>query len=87
MNHLCIAVVASVVGAMSASAAVHGRISLRTAIHNFVAHYRTERHHQSLANRLISPEPGHPGKAGVVERRRAPGRLSELLVPRRRLSV
>ena len=28
---------------------------LRTAIHNFVAHYHTERNHQGLANRIISP--------------------------------
>ena len=28
---------------------------LRTAIHNFVAHYHTERNHQGLANRITSP--------------------------------
>src|SRR5258705_7600888 len=33
-----------------------GEESLRTAMHNFVAHYHTERNHQGLANRLISPE-------------------------------
>ena len=31
-----------------------GEESLRTAMHNFVAHYHTERNHQGLANRLIS---------------------------------
>jgi putative transposase len=30
--------------------------SLRTAILSFVDHYHTERNHQGLANRLISPE-------------------------------
>ena len=33
-----------------------GEESLRTAILSFVAHYHTERNHQGLANRLISPE-------------------------------
>jgi transposase InsO family protein len=50
-----------------------GEESLRTAIHNFLAHYHTERNHQGLANRLISPEPGHLGKAGVVQRRQRLG--------------
>jgi len=34
-----------------------------TAIQNFI----------SLANRLISPEPGHQGNAGVVQRRQRLG--------------
>jgi transposase InsO family protein len=50
-----------------------GEESLRTAIHNFITHYHTERNHQGLANRLISPEPGHLGSAGVVQRRQRPG--------------
>ena len=50
-----------------------GEGSLRTAIHNFVAHYHTERNHQGLANRLISSEPGHLGKTGVVHRRQRMG--------------
>ena len=33
----------------------------------------TERNHQGLANRLISPEVGHLGKAGVVQRRQRLG--------------
>jgi hypothetical protein len=45
-----------------------GEESLRTAIHTFVAHYHTERNHQGLANRILSPEPGHAGNAGVVQR-------------------
>jgi putative transposase len=31
--------------------------------------YRHERNHQGLANQLISPEPGHLGNAGEVQRR------------------
>lgn len=45
-----------------------GEESLRTAIHNFGAHYHTERNHQGLANRLISPEVAHLGNAGMVQR-------------------
>jgi hypothetical protein len=50
-----------------------GEQSLRTAIHNFVIHYHTECNHQGLANRLISPEPGHLASAGVVQRRQRLG--------------
>src|SRR5712692_7000389 len=50
-----------------------GEESLRTAIFSFVAHYHTERNHQGLANRLISPEVGHLGNAGVVQRRQRLG--------------
>ncbi len=50
-----------------------GEESLRTAMHNFVAHYHTERNHQGLANRLINPEAGHLGNAGVVQRRQRLG--------------
>jgi hypothetical protein len=50
-----------------------GEASLRTAIHNFVAHYHTERHHQGLANRLINPEVGHLGNIGVLQRRQRLG--------------
>jgi len=35
--------------------------------------YHTERNHQGLANRLISPEAGHLGNAGVVQRRQRLG--------------
>ena len=45
-----------------------GEESLRTAIQNFVTHYHTERNHQGLSNRLISPQPGHSGKTGAVRR-------------------
>jgi transposase InsO family protein len=50
-----------------------GEESLRTAIHNFVAHHHSERNHQGLANRIVSPEPGHLGKAGMVRRRQRLG--------------
>jgi putative transposase len=46
-----------------------GEESLRTAVQNFVAHYHSERNHQALANQLISPEPGHLGSTGEVQRR------------------
>jgi putative transposase len=42
---------------------------LRTAILNFMAHYHTERNHQGLANRRISPEPAHLGNTGAIQRR------------------
>jgi transposase InsO family protein len=47
-----------------------GEESLRAAIQNFVAHYHSERHHQGLTNQIISPEAGHLGSAGTVQRRR-----------------
>ena len=50
-----------------------GEDSLRTAIQNFVAHYHGERNHQGLGNRLISPEPGHLGTSGKVQRRQRLG--------------
>jgi putative transposase len=50
-----------------------GEESLRTAIQNFVAHYHRERHHQGLANQLISPEAGHLESAGEVQRRQRLG--------------
>jgi len=49
---------------------------LRTAIHNFVIHYRSERNHQGLANRPISPEPDHLESASVVQRRQRLGALN-----------
>ena len=50
-----------------------GEDSLRTAIQNFVAHYHSERNHQGLSNQLISPEAGHLGSAGEVQRRQRLG--------------
>jgi hypothetical protein len=63
-----------------------GEDSLRTAIQNFVAHYHSERNHQGLANQLISPEEGHLGSAGEVQRRQRFRRHAELLLPKRCLS-
>jgi putative transposase len=51
-----------------------GEESLRTAIHNFVAHYH-ERNHQGLVNRVISSEAGHLGSRGVVQQRQRLGGL------------
>jgi putative transposase len=50
-----------------------GEESLRTALRDFVAHYHTERNHQGLANRIISPQPGHAGRTGRVKRRQRLG--------------
>jgi len=50
-----------------------GEESLRTAISDFVAHYHTERNHQGLANRLMSPETGHLTNSGLVQRRQRLG--------------
>lgn len=50
-----------------------GEESLRTAIRDFMVHYHAERNHQGLANRLISPETGHLGNCGVVQRRQRLG--------------
>ena len=50
-----------------------GEESLRTAIRSFMAHYHAERNHQGLANRIISPEAGHLGNRGVVQRRQRLG--------------
>ena len=50
-----------------------GEESLRTAIENFVAHYHSERNHQGLRNQLISPEAGHLGSTGEIQRRQRLG--------------
>ena len=50
-----------------------GEESLRAVISNFVSHYHAERNHQGLANRLISPDAGHLGKAGPVQQRQRLG--------------
>jgi putative transposase len=46
-----------------------GESSLRTAVHQFMAHYHRERNHQGLGNRLIQPEPDHLANTGAVQRR------------------
>lgn len=50
-----------------------GEESLRTAVQSFVAHYPSERNHQGLANKLISPELGHLGNTGEVQCRQCLG--------------
>jgi transposase InsO family protein len=50
-----------------------GEESLRTAIQNFVIHYHSERNHQGLGHQLISPEAGHLGSAGAIQRRQRLG--------------
>ena len=45
-----------------------GECSLRKAIHEFMAHYHSERNHQGLGNRLIIPETGKIGKTGPIVR-------------------
>ena len=64
-----------------------GEESLRTAIHNFVAHYHTERNHQGLANRIHQPRTRPSWKSRRGPAAPAPGRHAELLLPRRRLRV
>jgi hypothetical protein len=60
-----------------------GEESLRAAIHNFVVHYHTERNHQGVANRIISPEPSYFGKAGIVHRRQRLGGMLDYSLSRR----
>ena len=50
-----------------------GEESLRTAVQNFVAHDHSERNHQGLANKLISPQLGNLGTIGKVQRRQRLG--------------
>jgi transposase InsO family protein len=64
-----------------------GEESLRAAIHNFVAHYHTERNHQGLANQLIRPGPAQIGSANVVQRRQRLGGMLNLLLPRGGLNL
>jgi transposase InsO family protein len=54
---------------------LYGEQSLRPATLSFLAHYHTERNHQGLANRIISPEVGHHGNVGVVQQRQRLGGL------------
>ena len=61
-----------------------GESWLRTAIHNFVAHYHAELNHQGLATRIITPATGHSGKAGVPQRRQRRGVMPNGMRIRRR---
>jgi hypothetical protein len=45
---------------------IFGERHLRHLLEEFMAHYHTERHHQSLGGRLIHPRPSASNDAGVV---------------------
>jgi hypothetical protein len=54
-----------------------GRTSLQYAIRQFMAHYRTERNHQGLRNRLLQPQAGvGHSHTNVNRRERLGGMLS-----------
>ena len=52
-----------------------GERALSYAIHQYLAHYPTERNHQGLDNQLITPEPGIESHSGQVKRRKRLGGL------------
>ena len=52
-----------------------GERTLSYAIHQYLAHYHSERHHQGLDNQLIAPEPGMGSRSGQVRRRKRLGGL------------
>jgi putative transposase len=52
-----------------------GERSLYYAIHQYLAHYHTERNHQGLDNQLITPESGIENHSGQVKRRKRLGGL------------
>ena len=54
-----------------------GEDSLRRAVEEFVVHYKAERNHQSLGNRIIQPEiPAFPAVGEICRRRRLGGLLN-----------
>ena len=52
-----------------------GESAVRKAAAEFMAHYHSERNHQSLDNALICPEPEHAGQEGEVHRQERLGGL------------
>jgi transposase InsO family protein len=52
-----------------------GEGSVRKAAAEFLAHYHTERNHQGLENRLISPDPAHALAKGEIDRHERLGGL------------
>jgi transposase InsO family protein len=52
-----------------------GERALSYAIHQYLAHYHTERNHQGLDNQLIAPEATVGGQTGPVGRRERLGGL------------
>ena len=56
-------------------ATILGERALYYTIHQYLAHYHTERNHQGLDNQLIAPEPGLGSQGGQVRRRERLGGL------------
>ena len=52
-----------------------GEAALSYVIHQYLAHYHTERNHQGLANQLIVSEPGLGSRSGQVRCRERMGGL------------
>src|SRR5215467_12211850 len=52
-----------------------GEAALSYVIHQYLAHYHTERNHQGLANQVIAPEPGLGSRGGQVRCRERMGGL------------
>jgi transposase InsO family protein len=52
-----------------------GEGAVRRATSEFVAHYHSERNHQGLKNKLISPDQTHLGARGEIERHQRLGGL------------
>jgi transposase InsO family protein len=52
-----------------------GEGSLRKAVREFLAHYLTERNHQGLGNRLITPQLTSPANSEIIGRRERLGGL------------
>ena len=50
-----------------------GEDSLRTAVHEFLAHYHEERNHQGLGNQLLTPVPVETKPDGAVQRKQRLG--------------
>jgi hypothetical protein len=54
---------------------MHGERGLSSAIHQYLSHYHTERHHQGLGNQRIAPEGAGRDYTGRVVRRKHLGGL------------
>jgi hypothetical protein len=50
-----------------------GEGSLRKAVREYVAHHHSERNHQGLGNRIITPERDHFADHGSIRRRQRLG--------------
>jgi putative transposase len=47
--------------------------SLRAAVREYLAHYHTERNHQGLGNRLVTPTAVETKQTGTVQRKKRLG--------------